>query len=157
MLTDREEGSLSLLVIGFTFVAAALIVVGIDVSKVFLAQRALSSAADSAALAGSQAIDRAAVYAGGTDCGGLPVDEVAAQRAVEEALADAAVSLRSTFVSLSDPDVEVAAGRVRVRLHGQVTVPFGRVLATLLPDSPDGRVDVAADAAAASAVTSPTC
>ena len=156
MLTEGDEGALSLLIIGYTFVAAVLIVVGIDVSKVFLAERALSSAADSAALAGSQAIDRAAVYAGDTGCG-LPVDAESAQRAVDAALADAAVSLRSTFVSLSGPDVEVAAGRVRVRLHGQVAVPFGRVLATLLPDSPDGRVDVAADAAAASAVTSPTC
>lgn len=157
MLTDSDEGSLTLLVIGYTFVAAVLIVVGIDVSKVFLAQRALSSAADSAALAGSQAIDRAAVYAGDTDCAGLPVDEASAQRAVAAAWADATVSLQGTFASLSEPDVEVAAGRVRVRLHGKVAVPFGRALATLLPDSPDGRVDVAADAAAASALTAPTC
>jgi uncharacterized membrane protein len=157
VLTRRDEGSLALLVIGYTFIAAVLVVVGVDVSKVFLAQRALSSAADSAALAGAQAVDRAAVYAGAADCTGLPIDAVSAHHAVEAALSDAGDSLRGTFVSLSDPDVQVEAGRVQVRLHGQVTVPFGRVLTTLLPDHSGGRVDVSADAAASSALSSPAC
>jgi uncharacterized membrane protein len=157
VLTRHDDGSLSLLVIGYTFIAAVLVVIGVDVSKVFLAQRALASAADSAALAGAQAIDRAAVYAAAADCTGLPVDPASAQQAVDASLGDVADSLRSTFASLSDPDLQVEAGRVQVRLHGQVAVPFGRVLATLLPDHPGGRVDVSAEAAASSALSAPRC
>jgi uncharacterized membrane protein len=156
-LTRADDGSLTLLVIGYTLIAAVLIVVGVDVSKVFLAQRALSSTADAAALAGAQAVDRTAIYADGADCSGLPVDPSSAQDAVDVSVRDAADNLRSTFVSLSDPVVRMDSGSVQVQLRGQVTVPFGGVLAVLLPDHPDGRVEVSAASAAASALTSPTC
>jgi uncharacterized membrane protein len=152
-----DDGSLSLLIIGYTFIAALLIVVGIDVSKVFLAQRSLSSAADAAALAGAQAVDRAALYAGTAACANLPVDPSAAQTAVIGATEDAATSLHGTFVSVSSPDVHVDGGTVRVGLHGRVRVPFGRVLSLLLPDSSDGSVGVSAEAAAASALSVPRC
>jgi len=157
MLSPRDEGSLSLLVIGYTLIAAVLIVVGVDVSKVFLAQRALSSAADAAALAGAQAVDRTAIYAGAAGCADLPVDASSAQNAVDGSVRDVGEALQSTFVSLTEPDVQVEARTVRVTLRGQVAVPFGRVLAVLLPDHPDGQVEVAATSAAASALTSPTC
>ena len=77
-----DEGQLTLLIIGFVAIAAVLIVIGVDASKVFLAQRALSSAADAAALSASQAVDKAAIYAGtGGRCGGLlPLDDVEASR-----------------------------------------------------------------------------
>jgi uncharacterized membrane protein len=157
VLSRRDEGSLTLLVIGYTFIAAVLIVVGVDVSKVFLAQRALSSAADAAALAGAQAIDRASVYTGGVTCADLPVDAESAQAAASESVGEGGEGLRATFVSLADPDVRVDSGSVEVRLSGQVTVPFGRVLAVLLPDHAGGRVEVSATSAAASALTLPTC
>jgi uncharacterized membrane protein len=153
----RDEGSLTLLVIGYTLIAAVLIVVGVDVSKIFLAQRALSSAADAAALAGAQAVDRAAIYTGGADCSDLPVDASSAEEAVSDSVRDAVDNLRPAFVSLSEPAVDVDAGTVHVQLRGQVNVPFGRVLAMLLPDHPDGRVAVTASSAAASALTSPAC
>jgi uncharacterized membrane protein len=157
MLNHGDEGSLTLLVIGYTLIAAVLIVVGVDASKVFLAQRALSSAADAAALAGAQAVDRASIYADGTSCAGLPVDASSAQVAVDESVREAAESLRATFVSLAAPNVGVEGGAVEVRLRGQVTVPLGGVLAMLLPDHPDGHVEVAATSAATSALTSPLC
>jgi uncharacterized membrane protein len=157
MLTSRDDGSLSLLVIGYTFIAVVLIVVGVDVSKVFLAQRSLSSAADAAALAGAQAVDRAAIYRGAADCAGLPVDAASATTAAGASLDDAGDGLRQTFATLSDPDVEVDGDTVQVRLHGDVGVPFGRVLTLLLPDHPSGRVGVSADAAATTAMTSPGC
>jgi len=153
----RDEGSLTLLVIGYTLIAALLIVVAVDVSKVFLAQRALSSAADAAALAGAQAIDRAAIYAGGVGCSDLPVDASSAQEAVADSVRDAVDNLRPAFASLSEPAVDVDTGTVHVQLRGQVSVPFGRVLVMLLRDHPDGLVSVTASSAAASALTSPTC
>jgi uncharacterized membrane protein len=157
VLTGRDEGSLTVLVIGYTLIAAVLIVVGVDASKVFLAQRALSSAADSAALAGAQAVDRGAVYRGGAGCAGLPVDAAAASAAAGASLDDAADGLRQTFVELSDPDVQVAGPTVRVSLAGDVTVPFGRVLVLLLPGHWGGLVGVSADAAATTTVSSPDC
>ena len=158
MLTQsQDEGSLTLLVIGYTFIAALLIVIGIDVSKVFLAQRALASTADAAALAGAQAVDRAAVYAGTRSCDDLPVDPSAAASAAEEAVGEASATLVQTFATVSPPDVRVGAQTVQVRLAGQVRVPFGRVLALLLPDHPDGRVAVDAEAAATTSLTAPAC
>jgi Flp pilus assembly protein TadG len=157
VLSRRDEGSLTLLIIGYTLIAAVLIVVGIDVSKVFLAQRALSSAADAAALAGAQAVDRGAIYADGAVCADLPVDPAAAQDAADASVRDTGESLRPTFVSLADPDVRVQTGRVQVGLRGEVSVPFGRVLAMLLPDHPEGRVDVSAASTAASVLAAPTC
>src|SRR3954451_6787334 len=72
----QEDGQLTVLMIGYTFIAAVLVLVGVDASKVFLARRALASVADSAALAGAQAIDRAAVYRGDVRAcrGVLPID-----------------------------------------------------------------------------------
>lgn len=157
MLTCRDDGSLSLLVIGYVLIASVLIVIGVDVSKVFLAQRSLSSAADAAALAGAQAVDRAAVYRGTVDCTGLPIDPTSATTAVAASLDDADSALRQTFVSVSEPDVQVEGDTVRVRLQGDVTVPLGGVLALLLPDHPGGRVGVTADAAATSALSTPAC
>ena len=157
MLTGRDEGSLTLLVIGYTFLAASLVVVGIDVSKVFLAQRALASAADAAALSAAQELDRAAVYAGAETCGSLPLDGQAAAQAAEHSVVDAADGLRATFAALAPPDVGVTAGTVTVRLHGEVPVPFGRVVALLLPGSPGGRVPVSASASAQSATTASVC
>jgi uncharacterized membrane protein len=157
MLTARDDGSLPLLVIGYTFIAAVLIVVGVDVSKVFLAQRSLSSAADAAALAGAQAVDRAAIYRGAADCSSLPVDAPTATTAAGASLDDAGDGLRQTFAALSDPDVQVDGDTVRVRLHGEVSVPFGRVLALLLPEHPGGRIGVTADAAATTAMSAPRC
>src|SRR4029079_11288369 len=88
MLKGDDDGSLTLLVIGYTLIAAVLSVVGVDVSKVFLAQRALSSAADAAALAGAQAVDRTAVYIDGADCSGLPGDPSLRQAAVDASAAE---------------------------------------------------------------------
>ena len=112
---------------------------------------------DAAALAGAQAVDRAALYAGGSACTELPVDPSAAQEAVLASTGDATEGLRHTFASLSVPDVHVDGSTVRVRLQGQVRVPFGRVLSVLLPNHPDGRVAVTADAAAASALSVARC
>src|SRR3954452_5652414 len=94
----NDGGSLTVLVIGFTFILAVLIVVGVDVSKVFLARRSLSSVADAAALAAAQAADRAAIYAGAAGGGGvLPLDSATAAQQVDTSLADDLPDLQQTF------------------------------------------------------------
>lgn len=161
MLTPRrpqtdDDGQLTLLIIGFVSIAALLIVVGVDASKVFLARRALSSTADSAALAAAEAVDRAAVYGGQSGCGGLlPLDEAAAGRLAAGAVDDAAASLRHTFLTLDAPDTSVVEGTVTVRLGGAVQVPFGKVLALLVPGHPHGTVDVGVVAHAQSPLSLP--
>lgn len=147
MLSRRvgaDDGQLTLLIIGYVAIAAVLVVVGVDASKVFLAQRALSSAADAAALAAAQAVDKGAIYAGtGGGCGGLlPLDPAEAQQRAETAVGDQDSSLRSTFATLDAPQTEVAAGTVTVHLSGRVGLPFGHVLALLVPGHADGRVQV---------------
>jgi uncharacterized membrane protein len=149
-----DDGQLTVLIIGYTSLLAALIVVGIDVSKVFLARHALSSVADAAALAAAQAADRAAVYAGDAGCGGvLPIDPAAAAEQVDASLADDLADLRQTFVVVSPPETYVATGTVTVHLEGDVAVPFGRILALLDPGRADGRVHVSVTASAESPVT----
>ena len=151
-----ENGQLTVLVIGFTFILAVLVVVGVDVSKVFLARRSLSSVADAAALAAAQSADRAAIYAGAATCGGvLPLDASVATQQVDASLADDLADLQQTFATVQGPDVSVSDGRVTVRLAGEVKVPFGRVLALLDPSRPDGRVRVAVSASAESPITAP--
>lgn len=149
-----DDGSLTVLVIGYTFIAAVLVVVGVDVSKVFLARRALSSVADAAALAAAQAADRSAIYAGDVGCGGvLPLDPTRAEQDVDASLADDLVDLRHTFHEIRPADVSVAAGTVTVHLSGEVKVPFGRVLGLLDPGRSDGLSNVSVTSAAQSPVT----
>ena len=151
-----DDGQLTVLVIGFVFILVALVVVGVDVSKVFLARRSLSSVADAAALAAAQSADRAAIYAGAADCGGvLPLDTTVAAQQVDAAVADDLPDLQQTFAEVLPPQVDVVQGRVTVRLAGDVKVPFSRVLALLDPNRPDGRVHVAVSATAESPITAP--
>ena len=155
--SSGDEGQLTLLIIGFVAIAAVLIVIGVDASKVFLAQRALSSAADAAALSASQAVDKAAIYAGtGGRCGGLlPLDDVEASRRAAAAVEDQSDGLRSTFATLDPPDTNVTAGTVAVHLSGRVALPFGHILALLVPGHDDGRVGVEATSHAQSPLSAP--
>ena len=152
-----DDGQLTLLVIGFVTIAALLIVAGIDALKVFLARRALVSAADAAALNAAQAVDRTAIYSGSAGgCGNLlPLDSTEASQRAADALGEQLAGLRQTFGSLDDPQTQVADGTVRVELSGTIAVPFGRVLALLVPGHPDGRVRISATANAQSPLTAP--
>lgn len=118
MLTIRrpepnDEGQLTLLVIGFTMIAAMMIAVAIDASVVFLARQRLASQTDGAALAAAQRMDDGRYF--GTDqCfESLPV----AQGAVDEVVADFA----KDGVSLAGAAVEVDGGP-GVVVHGETVV-----------------------------------
>jgi uncharacterized membrane protein len=154
-----DDGSIMVLIIGYTAIAAVLIVVGIDVSKVFLAQRALASAADSAALAASQGVDTTAIYGGnGLTCGvPLPLDQQRAAVLATGSLTADRDDLDHTFASVADPQTQVAGGTAEVTLRGQVAVPFGKVLAWLDPSRPSGLVAVTETSHARSPVAGATC
>jgi hypothetical protein len=154
VLTRRDEGSLSLLIIGFVAIAAALIVICVDVSKVFLARRALASAADAAALAAAAAVDRNAVYDHGISCGELlPLDPQRAQELATNAVLDDASDLDRVVSHLQAPTAEVDGGTVTVRLSADVSVPFGRVV-TMLTGA-GGPINVAVAAHAQSPLSQP--
>ena len=82
-----------LFVIGFTLVAALLVTVVVNASKVFLTQRALSAAADGAALAAVDALDEVAFY-GGARGETLRLDDAAAGAAVADYVASAGLTER---------------------------------------------------------------
>ncbi|HEX3907073.1 MAG TPA: pilus assembly protein TadG-related protein [Mycobacteriales bacterium] len=155
----RDDGQITLLVIGYVSIALVLIVAGIDASKVFLAQRALSSAADSAALAAAEGVDTHAVYDGpGIRCGTtLPLDQDKAASLAATAVDDQSDELRRTFSHLTAPQTAVAGGDVEVQLSGEVSVPFGKLLGWLDPKYPDGRVPVTEAAHASSPVAGDGC
>ena len=155
----REDGQITLLLIGYAAIAAVLVVVGVDVSAVFLARRALASTADAAALDAAQAVDRTAVYGGAvTGCGtALPLDNGAARDRASAVVVDDAAGLRAAFRDVDPADVTVDAGTVTVHLRGRAKVPFGRLLAALVPGHDEGTVTVDVTAHARSPVSAATC
>jgi Putative Flp pilus-assembly TadE/G-like len=157
--SSDDDGSIMVLIIGYTAIAAVLITVGIDTSKVFLAQRALSAAADSAALAAAQGVDQPAIYAGtGLRCGQpLPLDLQRASDLADDSFSDDRTDLSHTFASLTPPQTSVNGGTVSVGLSGEVAVPFGRVLSWLDPSLPNGLVGVDETSHARSPVAGGTC
>jgi hypothetical protein len=151
-----DDGQLTVLIIAFVFFGAVLVVAGIDASKVFLARRALSSVADSAALAAAQSVDRGALYRGDGGCGDLlPLDPDGARSEVAASLADDVPDLQQTFATIDQPDVVVTADTVTVHMSGAVHVPFGSVLSLLHVGGSDGSVDVSVSSSAQSPVTAP--
>src|SRR5580698_10106465 len=100
--SPADEGSIVVLVIGYAAIAALLMAAGIDVSKVFLAQRALSSAADAAAVAASEGVDAKRVYDGPElQCGGaLPLDPTLSDALARHDIADESPDLGRAFASL---------------------------------------------------------
>ena len=66
---DAERGSVLVLALGLVVICLIAVAVVVDASTVFLARRSLQSAADSAALAGAQAIDLDDYYARGAAVG----------------------------------------------------------------------------------------
>jgi uncharacterized membrane protein len=153
-----DDGSVLVLIIGYTAIAAVLIVVGVDVSAVFLAQRTLASSADSAALSAAQGVDITAVYDGpGLRCAhDLPLDPTRAEQLAAASVAGDRADLGRSFTSLADR-TEVIGGTVSVTLSGSVAVPFGKVLSWLDPADRDGTVSMTASATARSPVTGGDC
>lgn len=65
MRSRVEEGSVTPLIIGFALILATLVAVVVDASAAYLRRQSLDNLADSSALAATDGIQGAAVYAGG--------------------------------------------------------------------------------------------
>ena len=118
-----DEGQLLLLVLGFTLVVALLVTVVVNASRVFLTQRALSAAADGAALAAADALDEAAVYSGAGPAELLPLGEAAVHDAVASYAAGADLAARFEGLALSSTLSEDGT-TVTVTAGALVDLPF---------------------------------
>jgi Flp pilus assembly protein TadG len=115
-----DEGTITVLVIGFTAILLLLIAVVVDVSAVVLARRGAASAADGAAVAAAQQLDTTALYRDGLD-GAIPLapaDVVAVVGQYEQDAQNGQPGLRLA------PSVDAAGTTATVVATRRVTVPF---------------------------------
>jgi Flp pilus assembly protein TadG len=136
-LRERDdEGQLSLLILGYTVIAAMLVAVVVDLSHAFLYRRALAAAADGAAVAAASSPDLDALYRQGAATQ-VPLDEVAARAAVEQYARDGALGDR--FRDFDVVAVDVHDGTVSVTLAARVRLPLvTRVVADWRDGNPVG-------------------
>ncbi|MGI8699182.1 MAG: pilus assembly protein TadG-related protein [Mycobacteriales bacterium] len=142
-----EDGSISLLIVFYTLIAAAMVVVAVDASAFFLAQRGLSSVADGAAVSAAQALDEDAIYAGraGDE---LPLDAGGVRAAVAGYLTDR--ELASTYPTLQVPEASTDGETVTVTLTYDKKLPFVALVSALTNAFPGGTVRVEVTARARS-------
>ena len=121
----NDDGTILVLLLGFTAVLLLMVAVVVNVSSVILAKRALVSVADGAAVSAAQSLDLDALYSQGLDSGRIPLDlsTARARVAAYEAQAAAAQPGLQLVVEVS-PDGSTAI----VRGRREVTLPFGRIL-----------------------------
>lgn len=129
-----DRGSVLILSIGFIVVCVIAVAVVVDASTVFLARRALQAHADSAALAGAQAIDIGEYYAHGASPR-IRLDPNAVGGAVQSHVRVSGGGARLEAVSLRDQEV-------LVRMSDTVRPPFSGWL------TPAGRHTLTVEAAA---------
>ncbi len=115
-----------LLVIGYGLVLAALTVVLVDVSAVFLARRSMAGTVDGAAVAAAQSLDEAMLYSA-ADLDGVPLAQEDARAVVDQYLSDDGLADR---VQSLDPADVVSDGRsVTVSVTATVRLPVLGVVA----------------------------
>ncbi len=120
-----DSGSVLVLLLGFAVVAVLLVAVVTDASALYLTRRSLAGAADGAALAAVQQLDREAFYTG-PDGGALPLD---AQSAVDTVRLYASRSgLDARFDSFGVVEVRTDPQSVTVTFQATRRLPFLGVL-----------------------------
>lgn len=115
-----DDGTIGILVLGFTVILLLLVVVIVDVSAVILARRGAASTADGAAVAAAQQLDTAAVYANGLG-GAIPLSPEAVGDVVatyEADASDAQPGLRLV------PSVDATGSTATVTAQRRVPLPF---------------------------------
>jgi uncharacterized membrane protein len=124
-VTARDDGSVLVLLLGFAVVAVLLVAVVTDASALYLTRRSLAGAADGAALAAVQQLDREAFYTG-PDSAALPLD---AQSAVDTVRLYASRSgLDARFDSFTVTEVRTDSQSVTVTFQAKRRLPFLGVL-----------------------------
>lgn len=121
----RDDGQVTIVVIGFAMIVLLLFAVVVSGSRVFLGQRDLAAAADSAAASAAQAVSEPAVYGGDTGAE-LPIDPAAAQARVAEYVALA--GLAGHFDDFSVVAVSVTGATVSVTFTARAPMPYGGML-----------------------------
>lgn len=114
-----DEGSILVLTLGLVAVLVVVVAIVVDVSAVILAKRAVSSAADEAAVSAAQALDTDAFYAGGLPGGRVPLSPSGAAERVAVYAADAAQDQPGLQLS-----VQVQGSTAVVTGTRTVTPPF---------------------------------
>lgn len=114
-----DEGSVMLLVLGFSVVLVMLLVLVVDVSHVLLAQRGVASAADGAAVAAAQELREDVFYGKGLGSE-VPLDEGLVVRRV------AAYQAQLTPPTDLRASVDGAGTTVTVQAERVVQLTFGR-------------------------------
>lgn len=122
MKRTNDEGSILVLGIGLSLVCVLIATVAINVATVWLARTALDSVADGAALAGAQAIDRAAIYQEGLR-GITRVSPSLARAKVRAYLARPEVQAQVHDLKLRS--VSVSGNSVQVTVSCLPAMPFG--------------------------------
>lgn len=141
---QTEQGQMTIMILGFGVVILLLITSVIAASQVFVQQRAIHSAADGAALAGTDGIDPSSIYTGGVG-DEVELDEGAAQTAVDDYLAQLARQGERENLGCG---AEVAGDTVTVHCSEVVPIPF---LSNVMPDEGGTvQVDVTASSLARS-------
>jgi uncharacterized membrane protein len=121
----RDDGQLLPLIIGYAVIVALLITVVADVSKVFLQRRALSAAADGAALAAVNAVDFSSVVSGRiADEQALVVTRARAAETVAQYAADAHLGAQLERFDVRSVQVSPDGTTVTVTVSCRVSLPF---------------------------------
>lgn len=141
--SSDDEGTVTLLIVFFALIIAALITVVVDVSTVFLAERQLQSLADGAAAAAAQRADVGAIYQGSA-AETLPLSPDAVSAAVSGYLAESAHRPHECHGSEQIVAAQTDGRTVTVHLRCQVPLPFVNVVAQLWSDGVT--IDVVANA-----------
>jgi hypothetical protein len=144
---DSDDGSVLLLILGLVVLLLLVVTVVVDVTALFLARKDVLAAADGAALAGAQAVDRERLYTDGVGDRPLPLDPARAEQAARAYLRDVGVGDR---LDRFEVDVAATGDAVTVRLVGVAPLPF---VSQLTPGA-GGGVEVAASATAVTSVVS---
>jgi len=126
-LWKRDEGTVLILGIGLVGICLLALAVVVDTTSAFMQRRSLYSIADSAALAGSQAIDLANYYADGASQG-TRLDAGAVTRKARAFLLSARI--QQQHPGLHVDAVITDAITVQVDLSAPVKLPFLGALRT---------------------------
>ena len=120
-----DDGTVLVLLLGFTAVLLLMVAVVVNVSSVILAKRALVSAADGAAVSAAQSLDLDALYAEGLGSGRVPLDVSVARSRVAAYEAQAAAGQPGLQLGV---EVSADGSTAIVRGRREVALPFGRIL-----------------------------
>lgn len=124
-----DDGSVSLLVLGYTLICLSFAAVAVDVTAVHLARTQLLDAADAAALAAADAIDESSVYRSGVG-DQLPVTSSAVRDQARAYLRDYPSPSRIDRLAVAGASGS-DDGTATVALRGRVRLPIaGSVVAT---------------------------